>query len=77
MKPACREALERAYLFLDGEGLTNDERDEIERHLDECAPCFERYGVEREVGHLIGRLRGTDPCPERLRTRVLSLLEEV
>jgi mycothiol system anti-sigma-R factor len=77
MSERCKEVLERAYLFLDGEGLTPAERIEVEAHLEECGPCLEAYGVEREVVTvLIARLRGHDHCPDPLKARILSLLEE-
>lgn len=77
MSERCKEILERAYLFLDGEGLSVTERIEIEAHLEECGPCLEAYGVEREVVTvLIARLRGYTHCPDRLKARILSLLED-
>lgn len=76
MKERCRETLQRAYLFLDGELLSEHERIEISSHLEECAPCYERYGVEREVSMLIARLRGSTRCPDELRTRVRALIED-
>lgn len=75
MKEHCRETLEKAYLFLDGEVLTEAERREIREHLQECYPCLERYDVEREVTLLISRLKNT-ACPDKLRTRIESLIEE-
>ena len=41
MKERCKETLQRVYLFLDGEMLSESERLEIEVHLEECPPCFE------------------------------------
>ena len=76
MKEKCRETLEQAYLFLDQEGLSADERREIEVHLVECQPCYERYGLEREVTVIIQRIRGTDRCPETLRTRITEIIRE-
>lgn len=77
MKQRCREVLTKAYLFLDGEGLTEDERVEIEAHLVDCEPCFEAYGVEREViTVIIARLRGATRCPEPLKQRISLLLDE-
>lgn len=76
MKEKCRHTLEQAYLFLDGEGLTAEKRLEIQVHLEECGPCFERYGLEREVTVLIQRLKGTQPCPKSLRDKVQSLIRE-
>ena len=76
MKERCREVLERAYLFLDGEVLSEEERTQIQVHLDECAPCLEHYGLEREIVFVTARLRGKTECPEKLKTRIQSLLDE-
>ncbi|MGH2819001.1 MAG: mycothiol system anti-sigma-R factor [Actinomycetota bacterium] len=75
MKQHCRETLARAYLFLDGELLSQEERVEIQEHLEECAPCYERLGIEKEVTMLVARLRGSERCPDRLRSRITSLFE--
>jgi mycothiol system anti-sigma-R factor len=75
MKDECKQAIAKAYLYLDGEGLTADERTKLESHLHECAPCFERVGLDREVAHLLSRLKGCNPCPSELKERITSLLE--
>lgn len=81
MSERCKEifadAYRRAYMLLDGEGLTEVERVEIEAHLEECGPCLERVGVEREViSVVIARLRGSTRCPEALKQRISALLEQ-
>lgn len=76
MKERCREALERAYLFLDGEGLSDQERRDVEAHLEECGPCWERYGLEREVSVVVSRLKGCSPCPDDLKARISGMLRE-
>ena len=75
MKEDCRVTLEKAYLFLDREGLSQQERAQISRHLEECRPCLERYGLEEEVTALLGRLSGCQPCPDRVKARIQSLIE--
>lgn len=75
MKETCRETLERAVMLLDGEDIDSAERRSIEQHLHECAPCYERLGVEREVKNVIHRLRGSDPCPDHLRSKIEALIE--
>jgi mycothiol system anti-sigma-R factor len=75
MKEICRETLEQVYLFLDGEGLPEDAREEIQAHLEACAPCYQRYGLEKEVTALLARLRGADVCPESLRSKIQDLLQ--
>ena len=77
MSHHCKEVLEQAYLYLDGEGLTEVQRIEIEAHLEECGPCLEAYGVEREVVTvIIARLRGAVACPDSLKRRISTALED-
>ncbi len=76
MKEDCRVTLERAYLFLDGEILSESERIEIKGHLEACRPCFERYGLEAEVTALLNRLKGHEDCPRRLKDRIEGLIAE-
>ena len=77
MKEICRETLERAYLLLDGEPVTAEERLQIESHLQACEPCFERHGLDHEVKRLIARLHGSSPCPDQLKTKISSLLKDL
>jgi mycothiol system anti-sigma-R factor len=71
----CEETIERLYHFLDGE-LTEERRREIERHLDECAPCVRAYGFEAELRQVVAN-RCRDHVPESLVERVhAALLEE-
>lgn len=77
MSHHCQEVLKQAYLYLDGEGLTEVERLEIETHLEECGPCLEAYGVEREVVTvIIARLGGAERCPDALKQRISMALEQ-
>jgi mycothiol system anti-sigma-R factor len=76
VKEECREVLQRTYLFLDGELLSSSERLEIHGHLEECRPCLERYGLETEFHSLLSRVKDREVCPQRLRSKILSLLEE-
>lgn len=75
MKHECEEALERAYLYLDGEVLSEDERVEIRVHLEECGPCFQRVGLEREITTVVARLRGSHECPQTLKARITTLIQ--
>ena len=50
----CQEAIATLYTFLDGE-LTTDRRETIQRHLDDCSPCFEAFGFEAELKAVIAR----------------------
>jgi mycothiol system anti-sigma-R factor len=77
MKERCREVLEKTYLYLDGELLSVEERREIEVHLEECGPCYEHYGVDKEVVVILHRLRGKTLCPSELKARISRLLDDV
>jgi mycothiol system anti-sigma-R factor len=72
----CREVLEEVYLYLDLE-CTNDRREIIRSHLDECSPCLREYGIEQEVKVLVGRCCGAETAPEDLRARLRHKLEEL
>jgi mycothiol system anti-sigma-R factor len=72
----CGEVLAEVWLYLDGE-MTSSRRDLIRQHLDECAPCLRKYGIEREVRALVARCCGNDVAPEALRERVMVRLREV
>jgi mycothiol system anti-sigma-R factor len=71
----CRETLQEAYLYLDGEGLTEQRRREIRAHLEDCAPCYERVGLDHEVTAILAKLKGGTSCPEDLRVRITTLIE--
>jgi|SRR5580693_2040090 mycothiol system anti-sigma-R factor len=68
----CQEAIATLYTFLDGE-LTTDRRATIQRHLDECSPCFDAFGFEAELKVVIAR-NCRDEVPESLRRRVADAL---
>jgi mycothiol system anti-sigma-R factor len=76
MKYHCKETLQRAYLYLDGEVLSETERREIQIHLEDCQPCLERVGLDKEVTLLLARIKGSDPCPEGLKARLGRLFDE-
>lgn len=76
LKEECRDVLQRTYLFLDGEALSVSERVEIQEHLEACGPCLERYGLEREFQTLLAKVKNREVCPQRLRSRILELLEQ-
>jgi mycothiol system anti-sigma-R factor len=70
----CNETVERLYQFLDGE-LTDERREQIQRHLEACAPCFQAVGFERELRIVIAS-RCTDRVPADLIDRIRKALSE-
>ena len=71
----CAKALERMFFFIDHE-LADADVSEIQRHLDECAPCLVKYDLERTVKALVAR-SCTESAPPSLRERVLVQIREV
>ena len=71
----CAKALERMFFFIDHE-LAEADVSEIQRHLDDCAPCLVKYDLERTVKALVAR-SCTESAPEALRERVLIQLRQV
>ena len=68
----CQEAIATLYSFLDGE-LTAERREKIQRHLDDCGPCFEAFGFEAELKTVIAR-KCHEEVPASLRQRVAEVL---
>jgi mycothiol system anti-sigma-R factor len=68
----CQEAIATLYSFLDGE-LTPERREKIQRHLDDCGPCFEAFGFEAELKAVIAR-KCHEEVPASLRQRVAEVL---
>jgi mycothiol system anti-sigma-R factor len=65
----CDQILNEVYLFLDLE-CSDDRRNAIQIHLDECGPCLREYGIEQEVKALVARCCGSDRAPDELRDRL-------
>ncbi|MFD2079447.1 mycothiol system anti-sigma-R factor [Actinopolymorpha cephalotaxi] len=72
----CSEVLERVFLFLDREMEAAD-CSQIQRHLDECAPCLQKYDLEGLVKSLVARSCGQDRPPSDLRQKVLLRIRAV
>jgi mycothiol system anti-sigma-R factor len=72
----CRDVLEEVYLYLDLE-CTDDRRELIRDHLDECSPCLREYGIEQEVKALVARCCGDDLAPVELKQRVRTRIAEL
>ena len=73
MAEDCNEPLKELYGFLDGQ-LSDDDREHIRHHLDDCSPCLEAFDFEAEL-RLVIRNRCTDQVPESLRERIARAIE--
>lgn len=71
----CEQALAVLYEFLDGE-LTDDRREMLTKHLDDCNPCLEVYDFEAELRQVIAQ-RCRDEVPDALRERIAGELRAI
>ena len=72
----CADVIEQVYLYLDGE-IDDDTRHKVREHLDECAPCLRKFGLEQDVKALVARCCGSDTAPEGLKERLVVRLQQV
>jgi mycothiol system anti-sigma-R factor len=68
--------LAEVYLYLDLE-CSDERRDLIRTHLDECSPCLREFGIEQEVKALVARCCGDERAPTELRDRLRVRLSEL
>ncbi|RSM36265.1 mycothiol system anti-sigma-R factor, partial [Actinoplanes sp. ATCC 53533] len=68
-KTDCSVVISEVYLYLDLE-CSDDRRELIQRHLDDCSDCLREYGVEHEVKALVARCCGDETAPKELRERL-------
>jgi mycothiol system anti-sigma-R factor len=69
----CREVIAEVYFYLDLEA-SDERRDLIRDHLDECSPCLREYGIEQEVKALVARCCGQETAPQELKMRLRAKL---
>jgi mycothiol system anti-sigma-R factor len=72
----CSAVLSEVYLYLDLE-CSEDRRQLIQKHLDECAGCLREFGIEHEVKALVSRCCGDERAPAELRDRLRSKLGQL
>ncbi|QZY30154.1 mycothiol system anti-sigma-R factor [Nocardioides coralli] len=72
----CADYLERIVYFLDNE-LDAADCAVVQRHLDECGPCLEKFDLQRTVKSVVARSCSSEHAPEELRARVLVQIRQV
>lgn len=65
----CSEVLSEVWLFLDHE-CDQTRRELLEKHLDECSPCLEQFGIDEHLKVLLARKCGGEHAPEALKQRL-------
>jgi mycothiol system anti-sigma-R factor len=72
----CAQAIEKVYVYLDGE-MGDADCAEIRRHIEDCSPCLRQFGLEQAFKALVARSCGCDDTPPDLREKLLVRLREV
>ncbi len=72
----CGQVLAELWLFLDNE-CDRERRELLRRHLDECGPCLEEFGLEEHLKALLARKCGGDHAPDALKQRLRDSIREI
>ena len=75
MSDECSEFLDQIVYFLDNE-LAEADCADVQHHLDQCAPCLEKYDLQRTVKSVVAR-SCSEAAPDELRQKVLFRIREV
>lgn len=71
----CSEVLAEVWSFLDKECDPN-RRETLARHLDECNPCLEEYGIDEHLKVLLASKCGGEQAPESLKQRLRASIRQ-
>ncbi|HEY4026468.1 MAG TPA: mycothiol system anti-sigma-R factor [Candidatus Dormibacteraeota bacterium] len=69
----CSKCLENLDTYLDRE-LTDDELNEVRRHLAHCPPCEDYYLLKASLKRLVKVCCDQGVAPEHLRSRLREIL---
>jgi mycothiol system anti-sigma-R factor len=69
IKAECAEVIAEVWTLLDGE-CTAETREKLRKHLEDCPPCFQFYGLEERIKALIATKCRGERAPESLRERL-------
>ena len=72
MSHNCDDALEKMYLYIDGE-LIADTAGEIKVHLDDCPPCWDAFHFEERL-KVVVRTRLREEVPSEVMVRLQSII---
>jgi mycothiol system anti-sigma-R factor len=75
IKAECAAVIAEVWTLLDGE-CTSDTREKLKKHLEDCPPCFQLYGIEERIKGLIATKCSGERAPEHLRERLLLQISQ-
>jgi mycothiol system anti-sigma-R factor len=70
---SCEQAVELLMDFLKRE-LPPDVAQAMQHHLEQCKPCEQHAQFETRFVLIVGNRLGKEPCPDRLKDRILDSL---
>ncbi|WP_432488070.1 mycothiol system anti-sigma-R factor [Kineococcus sp. SYSU DK018] len=76
LKQECREVLERAFEYLDGE-MAELDCERLKAHLLECVSCVAQLAEDEQLKRAIREGCPCEAAPSQLRTRILVQITEV
>lgn len=71
----CSEVLAEVYLLLDHE-CTGQHEAELRKHLEDCPPCLEEYGISDQIKQILARKCGGDHAPDQLKERLRATIRK-
>ena len=71
----CDEALAEIYLLLDHECSPEHEQ-LLRKHIDDCPPCLEEYGIDDQLKQLLARKCGGDHAPDELKSKLQASIRK-
>ncbi|GAA1962599.1 mycothiol system anti-sigma-R factor [Amycolatopsis minnesotensis] len=74
-KVSCDEALAEIYLLLDRE-CGPDHEAQLRKHIEDCPPCLEQYGIDEQLKQLLARKCGGDHAPDDLKSRLRASIRK-
>lgn len=74
-QPDCDEVLAEVYLLLDKE-CTRTHAAELRKHIDDCPPCLEEYGISEQLKQLLARKCGGEHAPDQLKARLRATIRK-
>jgi len=72
----CTDVLAEVWLLLDHECSAERQR-KLERHLDECGHCLERYGIEEHLKALLARKCGGEHAPDTFKAKLRASIRDI
>ncbi len=69
----CTDCMKKLDRYVDRE-LTDEEIEEVRRHLSDCPPCEDRFRLEAHVKRLVKVCCDQGKAPTHLRERLRQIL---